>query len=48
MIGECAVSMVQDTETLPKSFGVVTPVVAFGTKLQERLTNKGIMFDFRS
>lgn len=48
MAAECAISLAQETEQLPKKFGVVTPSVAFGEKLKERLTNRGFTFDIRA
>jgi short subunit dehydrogenase-like uncharacterized protein len=44
MIAEAAISCIKDEEKAPKKFGVITPAVAFGPPLIDRLKNKGIAF----
>ena len=44
MLTESALCLVQEKNQLPKQFGVVTPSVAFGSTLRNRLHAKGIQF----
>jgi short subunit dehydrogenase-like uncharacterized protein len=44
MLGECALSMVQDRARLPSQAGVRTPACAFGDILLERLMKAGLSF----
>lgn len=43
MVSECAVCMITD-ENLPQIYGIITPSIACGSNLTERLINKGINF----
>ncbi|MFO0554685.1 MAG: saccharopine dehydrogenase NADP-binding domain-containing protein [Polyangiaceae bacterium] len=45
MISEAALALVLDRERLPKRRGFLTPAVAFGGVLVERLENAGIRFE---
>ncbi len=45
MISECALALVQDRARLPGPCGVLTPAVAFGPVLLERLIAAGIRFE---
>lgn len=44
MLSESALSLAFDGERLPKSAGVITPAVAFGDRLVERLNARGLTF----
>ena len=44
MMAESALSLVFQMDDLPQDFGVLTPSVAFGTVLLERLEAKGMLF----
>ena len=44
MLGETAISLAKDTETLPKQFGVLTPISALGPRLLERLVQADMKF----
>jgi short subunit dehydrogenase-like uncharacterized protein len=46
MIAECMMCLSQNDNSLPKIYGVLTPAAAFGVQLQDRLTQKGVQFDF--
>lgn len=48
MAAESAISLLQEGDQLPKKFGVLTPSVAFGDKLKDRLNSRGITFDIRA
>lgn len=49
MLAECAVCLALDAEKLPKHFGVITPSVAMGEVLLERLEqNAGLSFEMDS
>eukprot|EP01040_Poterioochromonas_malhamensis_P010639 gene10639-11585_t len=48
MAAESAISLLQEGDQLPKKFGVLTPSVAFGDKLKDRLSSRGITFDIRA
>lgn len=48
MVAECALSLVHEADQLPKNFGVLTPAVAFGEKLKDRLVKRGVTFDIRA
>jgi short subunit dehydrogenase-like uncharacterized protein len=45
MLGEAALCLVQDSDRLPDVAGVLTPAVAFGSVLVERLREAGMTFD---
>ncbi len=45
MIAECALSLVSDRERLPAQYGVLTPVVALGDVIVERLKTAGMKFE---
>lgn len=44
MLAESALSLIHDQDQLPQNYGVVTPVVAFGKPLLNRLQAEGIKF----
>jgi short subunit dehydrogenase-like uncharacterized protein len=45
MVSECALSLVVDRERLPPRTGVLTPVLAFGEVLLDRLVRAGLRFE---
>ena len=47
MLGEAALCLVRDIDDLPDVAGVLTPAVAFGSVLVERLRRAGMTFDTR-
>jgi short subunit dehydrogenase-like uncharacterized protein len=47
MLGESALCLVRDLDDLPDVAGVLTPAVAFGSVLVERLRRAGMTFDTR-
>lgn len=48
MLAESALCLALDTQKIPAQFGVVTPAVAMGEPLIERLQNAGIQFNLLS
>jgi short subunit dehydrogenase-like uncharacterized protein len=46
MVAECTICLFQNDNSLLKRYGVLTPAVAFGEQLKDRLTQKGIQFYF--
>ena len=48
MLGESAMTLVLEEESLPDSFGVVTPASAMGDILLKRLRSAGMVFSFHT
>ena len=48
MVAECAYLLAEEPDQLPKRFGVITPAVAFGEKLKDRLVQKGVAIEIRA
>ena len=46
MIGEAAVCLAQNEESLPQNFGVLTPATAMGNTLINRLKKAGMKFEY--
>jgi len=44
MVSEAAVSLALDGDLLPARYGVITPSVAMGSVLRERLCSRGMNF----
>jgi len=45
MLAEAALTLSMDTALLPERYGVLTPAVAMGERLTERLQRAGIRFE---
>jgi short subunit dehydrogenase-like uncharacterized protein len=45
MLGQAGLSLALDGDVLPSAAGVLTPAVALGTVLVERLRSAGMTFD---
>jgi hypothetical protein len=48
MVSECAVALACDAEECPKSYGVITPSIAFGQRLVDRLGKRGLAISVTS
>ena len=47
MVAEAALCLALDADSLPASFGVITPAVAMGAALRKRLEDKGVHFSIK-
>jgi short subunit dehydrogenase-like uncharacterized protein len=48
MLGESAMCLVLDEQSLPESYGVVTPASSMGERLLQRLREAGMVFSFHT
>ena len=44
MLGETAVSLAKEADSLPHNYGILTPATALGSVLIEKLQSKALQF----